>query len=89
MADYRKKLQNYLSDKMNSVAPSLASLIGDVVGARLISHAGSLTKLAKVNNEVAYISQLEPIKISLVTFFCSTQPQLSKFWVLRRLSSVL
>merc|ERR1719281_378111 len=32
---------------MNSVAPSLASLIGDVVGARLISHAGSLTKLAK------------------------------------------
>ena len=32
---------------MGAVAPSLASLIGDVVGARLISHAGSLTKLAK------------------------------------------
>ena len=47
MADYRKKLQGYLSDKMGAVAPSLASLIGDVVGARLISHAGSLTKLAK------------------------------------------
>jgi len=47
LANYRKKLQGYLSDKMNSVAPSLASLIGDVVGARLISHAGSLTKLAK------------------------------------------
>jgi len=32
---------------MNSVAPNLAALIGDVVGARLISHAGSLTNLAK------------------------------------------
>jgi len=47
LADYRKKLQQYLSDKMSNVAPSLAALIGDVVGARLISHAGSLTKLAK------------------------------------------
>merc|ERR1712137_1471372 len=44
LADYRKKLQGYLSDKMGAVAPSL---VGDVVGARLISHAGSLTKLAK------------------------------------------
>merc|ERR1719213_698747 len=32
---------------MGAVASSLASLIGDVVGARLISHAGSLTKLSK------------------------------------------
>merc|ERR1719471_429720 len=47
LADYRKNLQQYLSDKMGAVAPSLAALIGDVVGARLISHAGSLTKLAK------------------------------------------
>merc|ERR1711992_469275 len=47
LAEYRKKLQQYLSDKMSNVAPSLAALIGDVVGARLISHAGSLTKLAK------------------------------------------
>ena len=32
---------------MGNVAPNLAALIGDVVGARLISHAGSLTNLAK------------------------------------------
>ena len=32
---------------MNSVAPNLAALIGDVIGARLISHAGSLTNLSK------------------------------------------
>ena len=29
------------------VAPNLGALIGDIVGARLISHAGSLTNLAK------------------------------------------
>merc|ERR1712115_277145 len=29
------------------VAPNLATLIGDTIGARLISHAGSLTNLAK------------------------------------------
>ena len=54
LADYRKKLQQYLSDKMSNVAPSLAALIGDVVGARLISHAGSLTKLAKVKKVIIF-----------------------------------
>ncbi|XP_032892157.1 nucleolar protein 56 [Amblyraja radiata] len=47
LADYRKTLQDYLRSKMNQVAPNLATLIGEVVGARLISHAGSLTNLAK------------------------------------------
>jgi len=32
---------------MNDIAPNLTSLIGEVVGARLISHAGSLSNLAK------------------------------------------
>jgi RNA processing factor Prp31 len=32
---------------MQDVAPNLAVLIGEMVGARLISHAGSLTNLAK------------------------------------------
>ncbi|PIA51258.1 hypothetical protein AQUCO_01100239v1 [Aquilegia coerulea] len=47
LAEYRKNLHEYLVDKMNVVAPNLASLIGEIVGARLISHAGSLTNLAK------------------------------------------
>merc|ERR1712173_484460 len=47
LADYRKMVSSYLQDKMSSVAPNLATLIGDTVGARLISHAGSLTNLAK------------------------------------------
>merc|ERR1719330_1327689 len=47
LTDYRKELPAYLQSKMGLVAPNLATLIGDVVGARLISHAGSLTNLAK------------------------------------------
>ena len=47
LAEYRKSLYDYLTEKMSVVAPNLAALIGEVVGARLISHAGSLTNLAK------------------------------------------
>ncbi|XP_011299290.1 nucleolar protein 56 [Fopius arisanus] len=47
LADYRKQLAEYLKTKMSGVAPNLATLIGDQVGARLIAHAGSLTNLAK------------------------------------------
>lgn len=47
LADYRKTLHGYLIDKMAIVAPNLAQLIGEIVGARLISHAGSLTNLSK------------------------------------------
>jgi nucleolar protein 56 len=47
LAEYRANLHSYLISKMHAVAPNLAALIGEQVGARLISHAGSLTSLAK------------------------------------------
>jgi nucleolar protein 56 len=47
LAEYRKELQEYLRSKMHNIAPNLSALIGEQVGARLISHAGSLTNLAK------------------------------------------
>ena len=47
IADYRKSLTSYLAEKMNQVAPSLTALLGERIGARLISHAGSLTNLSK------------------------------------------
>lgn len=47
IAEYRKSLQGYLTEKMNVVAPSLTALLGERIGARLISHAGSLTNLSK------------------------------------------
>lgn len=47
LSEYRKELAEYLKSKMGDVAPNLATLLGEQVGARLISHAGSLTNLAK------------------------------------------
>ncbi|KAJ3161619.1 snoRNP complex protein nop56 [Geranomyces variabilis] len=47
LTDYRKQLHGYLVSKMHQVAPNLSALIGEMVGARLIAHAGSLTNLAK------------------------------------------
>ncbi|ORZ37832.1 hypothetical protein BCR44DRAFT_56274 [Catenaria anguillulae PL171] len=47
LMDYRRNLHAYLTSKMNIVAPNLAALIGEIVGARLISHAGSLSNLSK------------------------------------------
>jgi len=47
LAEFRKKLAIYMTDKMAIVAPNLSTLIGDTVAARLISKAGSLTNLAK------------------------------------------
>lgn len=47
LSEYRKQLHSYLVSKMHDIAPNLATLIGEMVGARLISHAGSLTNLAK------------------------------------------
>lgn len=47
ISEYRARLFDYLTSKMHTVAPNLSTLIGEVVGARLISHAGSLTNLSK------------------------------------------
>ena len=47
MAEYRRILAESLDKKMGSVAPNLQVVLGTAVAARLISHAGSLTNLAK------------------------------------------
>lgn len=47
LTEYRQNLLNYLTSRMNNVAPNLSTLIGETIGARLISRAGSLTNLAK------------------------------------------
>lgn len=45
--DYRQQLYEYLKNRMVAIAPNLTILVGELVGARLISHAGSLMNLAK------------------------------------------
>ncbi|KAL0110850.1 hypothetical protein PUN28_014059 [Cardiocondyla obscurior] len=44
---YRSQLCDYLRTRMMALAPNLTILVGDLIGARLISKAGSLTSLAK------------------------------------------
>jgi len=45
--EYRGQLYEYLKNRMLAIAPNLTVLVGELVGARLIAHAGSLMNLAK------------------------------------------
>jgi nucleolar protein 58 len=47
ISEYRSQLSEYLRNRMIAIAPNLTALVGELVGARLISHAGSLLNLAK------------------------------------------
>lgn len=47
ISEYRISLFDYLKNRMNAIAPNLSVMVGELVGARLISHAGSLMNLAK------------------------------------------
>merc|ERR1711894_18498 len=45
--EYRSQLYEYLKNRMMAIAPNLTVLVGELVGARLIAHAGTLMNLAK------------------------------------------
>ncbi|RKF82934.1 Nucleolar protein 58 [Golovinomyces cichoracearum] len=45
--EYRQQLSSYLTARMNAIAPNLTEMVGELVGARLIAHSGSLMNLAK------------------------------------------
>lgn len=47
LCQYRAKLYEYLKNRMEAIAPNLTMLVGELVGARLIAHAGNLVNLAK------------------------------------------
>ncbi len=47
ITQYRTELYEYLRNRMAAIAPNLTALVGELVGARLIAHAGSLLSLAK------------------------------------------
>ena len=47
LSAYRTQLSDYLKNRMNAIAPNLTVMLGELVGARLIAHAGSLLNLAK------------------------------------------
>lgn len=47
VSESRTQLQEYLMKRMIAVAPNLTSLVGELLGARLIARAGTLVNLAK------------------------------------------
>jgi nucleolar protein 58 len=47
LMEYRVQLFDYLKNRMNAIAPNLTVMVGELVGARLLAHAGSLLNLAK------------------------------------------
>ncbi|KAF7993139.1 hypothetical protein HCN44_005920 [Aphidius gifuensis] len=47
LSQYRAGLYDYLKARMMAMAPNVTVLVGELVGARLISHSGSLINLAK------------------------------------------
>jgi len=44
----RERIENYIDLRMREVAPNITNLVGPVIGARLIMHAGSLKRLASM-----------------------------------------
>ena len=46
--DFKKELQGYLRGVMEGVAPNLTELLGETVGAKILTQAGGLTNLAKL-----------------------------------------
>ncbi|KAI9628131.1 hypothetical protein KEM48_011809 [Puccinia striiformis f. sp. tritici PST-130] len=47
LMQYRTELFEYLRNRMTAIAPNLTAILGELVGARLIAHSGSLINLAK------------------------------------------
>ena len=47
LVKYKENLATYLKDKMKKLARNASALVGEVVAARLVSHSGSLSALAK------------------------------------------
>lgn len=55
----RKDIINYIDVKMESVAPNLRLLVGSSLGAKLISHAGGLKRLASYPSSTVQIMGAE------------------------------
>lgn len=47
LISFRETLSEFLKQRMSAVAPNLQALIGEIVGSKLIAHAGGLTNLSK------------------------------------------
>ena len=48
ISEYRMTLYDYLKNRMQAIAPNLTILVGELVGARLIAHAGLLNNVISI-----------------------------------------
>ena len=46
--DLRKKIEDHIESEMESIAPNISAILGTAVGARILSRAGSLRRLASM-----------------------------------------
>ncbi len=55
----RKNIENYIDEKMESIAPNLKTLVGSTLGAKLISHAGGIKRLSTYPSSTVQIMGAE------------------------------
>lgn len=55
----RKKTEEYIENKMDSIAPNLKNLVGASLGAKLISHAGGIKRLSTYPSSTVQIMGAE------------------------------
>ena len=55
----RKEIEEYVDEKMKDIAPNLRLLVGSSLGAKLISHAGGLKRLASYPSSTVQIMGAE------------------------------
>ena len=55
----RKNITNYIEEKMQKIAPNLTLLVGSSLGAKLISHAGGIKRLAMYSSSTVQIMGAE------------------------------
>lgn len=65
LSEYRTQLWDYLKNRMQAIAPNLSVMVGELVGARLIAHAGSLMNLAKQPASTVQILGAEKVSLML------------------------
>lgn len=46
--EYKKDLVDYIRKQMMNVAPNITTILGESIGAKLLTHAGGLSNLAKL-----------------------------------------
>ena len=55
----RRKIEDYIDSKMEAIAPNLRLLVGPTLGAKLISHAGGIKRLAMYPSSTVQIMGAE------------------------------